>query len=255
MSPFPPEYHVRVAKRQAAAFTLTELLVVLLLVAVLACIRLPALARVKDQTRIAQCSGNLRQFTLVSHIYGNDNGDRLPSTGGGNWPWDVPVTVVNVLLRDGATRNTMYCPGTPEQNVDGLWNFGGAFRVIGYELTFTAAPGVIASNINSTLTVPRISIGPGSSALALASQRVLIADATISQPGQSVAASRNLYTYTGVMGGYSAPGWQGHRASHLAGKLPAGGNMGMLDGHVEWRPFSVMIPRAIGLSLNPVFWW
>ena len=97
--------HVKNPQTAVRAFTLAELLVVVAVVALLVCIRLPVLARAKDQTRIAQCYGNLRQFVLVSHIYGNDNGDRLPTTSGGNWPWDLPVGPANVLLHDGATRN------------------------------------------------------------------------------------------------------------------------------------------------------
>ena len=31
-----------------------------------------------------------------------------------------------------------------------------------------------------------------------------------------------------------------YRTSHLSGRMPAGGNIGMLDGHVEWRQFGQM---------------
>ncbi len=44
-----------------------------------------------------------------------------------------------------------------------------------------------------------------------------------------------------------------HRTSHMAGFLPAGGNLAMLDGHVEWRKFDDMHVRAAGSG--PVFWW
>jgi prepilin-type processing-associated H-X9-DG protein len=36
--------------------------------------------------------------------------------------------------------------------------------------------------------------------------------------------------------------------------IPLGGNVGMLDGHVEWRDFTNMLPRAGG-SGSPYFFW
>jgi prepilin-type processing-associated H-X9-DG protein len=38
-------------------------------------------------------------------------------------------------------------------------------------------------------------------------------------------------------------------------RIPSGGNVAMLDGHVEWRPFASMLPRVPGASPTPVFWW
>jgi prepilin-type processing-associated H-X9-DG protein len=39
-------------------------------------------------------------------------------------------------------------------------------------------------------------------------------------------------------------GWtEPHRTSHLNGTMPVGGNLGMLDGHVEWRRFQQMRVR------------
>jgi prepilin-type processing-associated H-X9-DG protein len=49
-----------------------------------------------------------------------------------------------------------------------------------------------------------------------------------------------------------------HRTSHLIRGFPVGGNIGMLDGHVEWRKFQYMFPRT-NPSVNgvpiPTFWW
>jgi prepilin-type processing-associated H-X9-DG protein len=41
------------------------------------------------------------------------------------------------------------------------------------------------------------------------------------------------------------PGKKGFTSSHMADTThPLGVNLGMLDGHVEWRPFSKIIPRG-----------
>jgi prepilin-type processing-associated H-X9-DG protein len=51
-----------------------------------------------------------------------------------------------------------------------------------------------------------------------------------------------------VQGGFGKP----HTSPHLIGNLPAGGNLGMLDGHVEWRKFQDMQIRS---ASGPFFWW
>jgi prepilin-type processing-associated H-X9-DG protein len=85
----------------------------------------------------------------------------------------------------------------------------------------------------------------------LASRRVLLADATLSQPGQDNEANRAGYNYSSIASGFS----QRLRTSHLDGFLPAGGNLAMVDGHVEWRVFSQMHVRTPQGSGTPVFWW
>jgi prepilin-type processing-associated H-X9-DG protein len=136
----------------------------------------------------------------------------------------------------------MYCPANPEQNDDGLWNFNPPnFRVIGYAGTVPGTAALINSNLNAMLNPP---------AGVAASQRVLLADATMSMIGQANEALRETYTYAGIPGGWSKP----HRTSHLNGKLPAGGNLCMLDGHVEWRDFAVMHVRTAAGN-SPTFWW
>ena len=60
--------------------------------------------------------------------------------------------------------------------------------------------------------------------------------------------NRSLNGYTEIQGGWSKL----HRSPHLNGKLPSGGNLGMLDGHVEWRKFPAMHVRTVQ---GPYFWW
>src|ERR1700690_1554873 len=67
-----PLIHWRVTERDG--FTLTELLVVMGVIALLAVTRLPALAGTKIGTKNIQCLNNLRQLTSEALAYQSDNG-------------------------------------------------------------------------------------------------------------------------------------------------------------------------------------
>jgi len=71
------------SNRPGRAFTLIELLVVMAVIAVLAAILLPALARAKEKSRATQCIGNLRQWGLAYRMYADDYDDFLPRRGQG----------------------------------------------------------------------------------------------------------------------------------------------------------------------------
>jgi len=60
------------------AFTLTELLVVIATIAILAATLLPALAASKDRDTRAQCANNLRQICVALFIYAADRNGYLP---------------------------------------------------------------------------------------------------------------------------------------------------------------------------------
>jgi prepilin-type processing-associated H-X9-DG protein/prepilin-type N-terminal cleavage/methylation domain-containing protein len=67
--------------RCGAAFTLIELLVVTAIIAVLASMLLPALARAKESGRSAVCKGNMRELSYAVLMYVDENNDYLPWCG------------------------------------------------------------------------------------------------------------------------------------------------------------------------------
>jgi prepilin-type processing-associated H-X9-DG protein len=238
------------------AFTLTDLVVCVAIIALLVCLALPALAGGKDRTRVAQCAANLRQFTLAMHVYGHEFGDKLPTATVGSWPLDMPWAVGSFVERIGSKWTTMYCPGTRVRFTDDdnyrLYTWApNNYRIVGYALTFPGTAALSITNRNATLTPRSMPFGPVMLPTSSPAQQVLLADATLSQPGQSGEALRNTYNYTDIVGAYL----KRHISAHLDSNLPAGGNVGMLDGHVEWRKFQDMHVRTVEGAGTPVFWW
>jgi len=64
----------------AEAFTLTELLVVIGIIAVLAALLLPVLSAVQARAKRITCLNNLRQIDLGIQMYCDDSHDRTPAT-------------------------------------------------------------------------------------------------------------------------------------------------------------------------------
>jgi prepilin-type processing-associated H-X9-DG protein len=236
-----------------AAFTLLELAVIVAVVGFLTALFAANLFHGSSQIKRAQCAANLKQFTLALHLYANDYEGKLPR-GNGDWAWDLNFDSGSVIERYAGNWRTLYCPGNDFTDADNqtLFKYGAfiGFRVLGYATTLPGTS-LIDSNLNTTVP-PIIQVGFNSFISPLPSERVLVADATISQPGQFNPAQRfsATYSYTGIQGGFYKP----HASAHLSGRFPLGGNLGMADGHVSWRKFADMQPR-VNVAFNPCFWW
>ena len=77
----------RRSEQSPRAFTLTELLVVIAVLLILAAVVAPALARSQPNARTALCRHNLKQLSAVWQMYPEDyNGRIVPNFGGGYIP-------------------------------------------------------------------------------------------------------------------------------------------------------------------------
>ncbi len=230
--------------RYARGFSLIELLTVIAVIAILFGLTFFGVSRARESAKRAQCASNVRQIAMALVNSAGDNRGRLPlNNTPGAWSWDTRQDVIERMGKAAELKDIAYCPSGYFPEKDILWDFkdgANGFRAIGYVLLLMGTPCVPAELQNLRVDAHSIAVEGAPPMQIDPARRELVVDATI---------SFGYGNFTEVQGMAPSP----HRANHLAGSTPAGGNIGFLDGHVAWRPFAEMKNRA--MAPTAWFWW
>jgi prepilin-type N-terminal cleavage/methylation domain-containing protein/prepilin-type processing-associated H-X9-DG protein len=99
-------------KREGAGFTFVELLVVVAVIGILACLLLTSLSRAQGSGRAVKCTSNLRQIALGISIYVGDNGSyplfRSPAQTPAPAFWFIQI---EPYLKSTWSNEVFHCPG------------------------------------------------------------------------------------------------------------------------------------------------
>jgi prepilin-type N-terminal cleavage/methylation domain-containing protein/prepilin-type processing-associated H-X9-DG protein len=120
------------ARRFLRAFTIIELLVVVVLIAVLAFVLLPALSKAKAKAMRIHCVGNLKNVGLAHRIFATDNGELFPwersaavMTNQINFPnltglsaGDQAVRIYQSVSNELSTPKIIACPADVREPAD-----------------------------------------------------------------------------------------------------------------------------------------
>ena len=260
--------------KNSRGFTLIELLVVIAIIALLMGILMPALSRAREQARRQNCGGRVKQQALGLQIYAQDYDGKLPlpETAGG-WLQDVAINTVHFMLNSGMTREMFYCPSnaTHQKRNDLFWMFNNdtwdstlnrftrdsGFIVSGYCFILNTSRGSGRGPITRYSTDSTDPIWVRTTMDKQPALREVVVDSTM---GVLSNNTQYGYNFEQVPGGILSGDGVYDRTSHLVtDEVPAGGNVGFLDGHVEWRPFNPdletngnAIPR---FTMGPGFFW
>ena len=228
--------HILCHQPRRGGFTKVELLVTLGSVAILIALAALLTVHLREKALRVRCQKNVQTLTTGLRSFASDHNGLFPdcttenpSFNGASWPWELSPNLTAALDQYGLTRSTYYCPANPTMNDDRHWNFAEVFharsRVLGYVFL-----------LNGTETVPaelaRVNLKGDSAA-------------------HSPAASELTADVVASMGGnYSElRGFLKDRSNHMSGSQPRGGNIGFVDGHVEWRDYKDMKHRIVHVAV------
>jgi prepilin-type N-terminal cleavage/methylation domain-containing protein/prepilin-type processing-associated H-X9-DG protein len=272
--------------KRKRGFTLIELLVVIAIIGILLAVIVPALGRAKELVKKTICKNNLRQQCLGTILYAEANKGSVPTWPAGNWFWDTSFEITNVIAREsGIDYKSFFCPLNRVKNPEDAryWQFSWVylwgvelhvpqrhrdeaqlsvterqnhFRVMSYIYMFdrvrpdgsSRLPVELATK-EKPLWIRKISDLKNSSAT------IMIMDAVISQAGSSS-------NFSNIGGGGSSNDFGiADSTNHLTKRSmtansvelePEGANVGYADGHVEPKPFKLMVLK---LDYGQWFWW
>lgn len=230
-------------QRKQNSFTLIELLIVIAIIAILAAMLLPALNQARERARTISCAGNQKQIMTVLTMYTDDNKGQIlswtgniVSSGSGKWASMLYAYMTGTTPADwgyivGTTvKNPFNCPSSPYRNISASKGAGGVHyaanactsRPAGKDFCGFFPNAQYADTSRRTMTM-----------IKKPSVQAAIFDMNYYNPNWTSPA---IFSMRGQLCGVNADfGPSEDAARAVVWRHSGGTNVGMGDGHVEYR--------------------
>ena len=235
-------------KKRDTAFTLVELLVVLVVVGILAALLLTAVSKSKARAHTAVCTGNLRQWGVAISMYAAENHNAFPDNRDGSglsWCGDtvqkfwknylVPLVTTSTEL--DKRFHVLFCPTEKwHRAADLLTNTGyGTELAVGYFYLPSRDPG-FSNNVSHQFDYTAGGVKDWVTRKQLGGELAKAPIAMDQKQGlRKIGGAPDELQWFGILGLGANPSKSTPYSSHIQRNgEPFGGNFLFEDGHVTW---------------------